>query len=203
MPRIRAQTIAEHKQLTRRDILDAARANFLEFGYPDTALGDIALDAGIGRTTLYEYFPDKEAILIELVDEELPTLLDDILSTIPSGLSARHHLGELIIRHLEFIADDSHLGTMLMRDANMLSPSAQQEIRRAHRVLERAIGDAYAAGATTGEFRQIDQDTAGELINAVTMHAARSLLRSADPKALIHDTADTILDFLFEGLGAG
>jgi len=202
MPRIRAENIAAHKEQTRRQILDAARANFLEFGYPETSLGDIALDADIGRTTLYEYFPDKEAVLIELVNTELPAMVDSIVEGIPGGLTAKEFLGELVLRHLEFIADGSNLGTMIMRDSNHLSAAAQQDIRTAHGRLEEAIVDAYAAGADSGEFRAIDPATAGELVNAVTMYGARTLLRSADPKGAIHETIDTILDFLFEGLGA-
>jgi AcrR family transcriptional regulator len=201
MPRIRAESIAEHKEITRRHILAAARGNFLDYGYADTALADIALDAGVGRTTLYEYFDDKEAILVELVNAELPALLDSVLAAIPAGLTARQLLGELVIRHLEFIADESNLGTLLMRESNRLSAAAQRDIRKAHRVLEHAIVEAYATGADAGEFRSnIDPVVAGDLINAVTMHAARNLLRSSDPKGEVHATADTILDFIFNGL---
>jgi len=188
--------------MTRQQILDSARHNFLEFGYPEVSLGDIAMDAGIGRTTLYEYFPDKEAVLIELVNDELPELVEEIVDGIPDGLTARENLGELVLRHLVFISDESNLGTMLMRDANMLSPEAQGEIRRSHGRLEQAIGDAYAAGAASGEFRIMDPEQAAELINAVTMHAARGLLRSADPKGEVHATIDFVLEFLFEGLGS-
>jgi AcrR family transcriptional regulator len=182
--------------------LDSARQNFVEFGYPDTSLGDIAIDADIGRTTLYEYFPDKEAVLIELVNEELPALVEEIVQGIPGGLNAREYLGELVLRHLDFIADDSNLGTMLMRASNQLSPEAQAQIRRAHGRLEEAIIDAYAAGAESGEFRSMEPVLAGELINAVTMYAARSLIRSSDPKGKVHETIDFILEFLFDGLGA-
>lgn len=202
MPRIRAENIAAHKALTRRQILDSARQNFLEFGYTDTSLGDIAMDADIGRTTLYEYFTDKEAVLIELVNEELPSLVEDIVQGIPEGLTAKENLGELVLRHLEFIADDSNLGTMLMRASNQLTAEAQAQIRLAHGSLEEAISDAYAAGAESGDFRSMDPVLAGELINAITMYAARSLIRSSDPKGKVHETIDFILEFLFEGLGA-
>ncbi|MEE8330320.1 MAG: TetR/AcrR family transcriptional regulator [Acidimicrobiia bacterium] len=202
MPRIRAENIAAHKAMTRRQILDSARENFLQFGYPAVSLGDIAMDAGIGRTTLYEYFEDKEAVLIELVNDELPTIVEHIVDGIPDGLSARESLGELVLRHLEFISDESNLGTMIMRDSNKLSQEAQGEIRMAHGRLEQAIGDAYEAGAATGEFRAMDPAQAAELINAVTMHAARGLLRSPDPKGEVHKTTDLVLDFLFDGLGS-
>ena len=56
MPRIRAGSIEEHKLLTRRQILEATHDLLSETGSADLNLGDLAAMAGIGRTTLYEYF---------------------------------------------------------------------------------------------------------------------------------------------------
>jgi AcrR family transcriptional regulator len=53
MPRIRAATIDEHKELTRTEILEAAGRLFRAEGYGETTLRDIASYVGIGRTTLY------------------------------------------------------------------------------------------------------------------------------------------------------
>ena len=52
MPRIRADSIVEHKEKTRSEILDAGATLFRSQGYTDTNLGDIAAYVGIGRTTL-------------------------------------------------------------------------------------------------------------------------------------------------------
>ena len=41
-------------------IIDAARRVFVEKGYVATSMGDIAIEAGIGRTTLNYYFRTKE-----------------------------------------------------------------------------------------------------------------------------------------------
>ena len=132
----------------------------------------------------------------------MPAIVEQILDGIPKGLSARENMGELVLRHLEFIADDSNLGTMMMRDSNKLSPGAQGAIRQSHSRLEEAIVDAYRLGAASGEFRSMEPELAGELVNALTMYAARTLLKSPDPKGQVHRTIDGILDFLFDGLGA-
>ena len=68
--------VAAHKEMTRRQILDAARDNFLEFGYPAVALGDIAMDAGIGRTTVS--LPLSPA----LTDEDVEDVIDAVRRTL-------------------------------------------------------------------------------------------------------------------------
>ena len=74
MPRIRAENIAEHKALTRSQILNVAQELFSEWGYEDTSFGDISASVGIGRTTLYEYFTDKDDLLASLVEETLDVM---------------------------------------------------------------------------------------------------------------------------------
>ena len=83
MPRIRAENIAEHKALTRSQILNVAQELFSEWGYEDTSFGDISASVGIGRTTLYEYFTDKDDLLASLVEETLPQVIGEMVDAIP------------------------------------------------------------------------------------------------------------------------
>ncbi|MBE0673842.1 MAG: helix-turn-helix transcriptional regulator, partial [Bacteroidales bacterium] len=54
----------EKERLRRReDILDSAERVFTEKGIIATTIDDIAREAELGKGTLYNYFPSKEAIL--------------------------------------------------------------------------------------------------------------------------------------------
>ncbi len=61
----------ETKQETRRRILDAARKLFAENGLENTTTRAIALEAKIATGTLFNYFPNKEAIAMTFVSEAL------------------------------------------------------------------------------------------------------------------------------------
>jgi AcrR family transcriptional regulator len=50
----------------RERIVSAARETFVEYG-PDAPLDEIARRAGIGNATLYRHFPDRSALLVEVV----------------------------------------------------------------------------------------------------------------------------------------
>src|SRR5437016_14165990 len=54
----------EASELRRLAILQAARTVFARQGYADTVVDDIAAEAGIGKGTLYLYFPSKEQIYL-------------------------------------------------------------------------------------------------------------------------------------------
>jgi AcrR family transcriptional regulator len=60
---------AERKAETRRRLKEAAVACFVERGLDSTAVGTISKAAGVAHGTFYVHFPDKEALLDELVGD--------------------------------------------------------------------------------------------------------------------------------------
>jgi len=61
----------EHKLVTRARIRRCARQCFARDGIGDVSLEMIAIEAGIGRTTLYQYYPSKPELLIDLMEQSL------------------------------------------------------------------------------------------------------------------------------------
>jgi AcrR family transcriptional regulator len=61
----------DQRRLTRRRIIDAARASFYHDGVSEVSMEQIARAAGIGRATLYLHFPNKDSILLELLLQNL------------------------------------------------------------------------------------------------------------------------------------
>jgi len=200
MPRIRAAHIDEHKELTRREILASAAELFRLDGYSDTTLRDIAAYVGIGRTTLYEYFTDKEDVLVHLVEETIPGVVDELLADLPDELSARQRLSELIVRGLAFVSNDDSLGSTLMRELPKLSRTAQRRVRTAHIRLQVEMIRICRLGIESGEFRSFEPEDAGRLVYQLMMAAGQGLVRDADAKQKMHHVADTVVRFVFEGL---
>jgi len=202
MPRIRAATIEEHKRRTRAEILAAAADLFRAYGYADTNLGDISSYVGIGRTTLYEYFSDKEDVLVNLVESRIPGVVDRLLEGVPGDVTTRDRLAELIVRGLEFVSSNDDLGSILMREVPRLSEPAQRRIRKAHRPLEDEVTRLCRIGIESGEFRRFDPVDAGRLVFTMMMAASESLRRDGDAKGKMHEAADTLVRLVFEGLAS-
>jgi AcrR family transcriptional regulator len=63
VPKLWDETIAAHRHQVRDAILDNTAALAFEHGLRSVTMAQIAERAGIGRATLYKYFPDVESIL--------------------------------------------------------------------------------------------------------------------------------------------
>lgn len=64
MPKLWKQTIEAHRREVGDAILDTTVALVAEHGLRSVTMSQIAEQTGIGRATLYKYFPDVEAILL-------------------------------------------------------------------------------------------------------------------------------------------
>jgi AcrR family transcriptional regulator len=62
----------------RVEILDAAKQLFVEEGYASTTIRRIAAKLGVSSTALYVYFPDKDAILLEICDVTFARLIVEL-----------------------------------------------------------------------------------------------------------------------------
>lgn len=200
MPRIRAESIAQHKKLTRRQILDAAQELIAEVGSADISLGEIASAVGIGRTTLYEYFTDRDDVIASLVEEEFPEVVERYLADIPTDLSPAEHLMEVADRTVRFVAADPVLGLILHREVGRLRPAVQQRIRAAHADLISEVATIYAAGVDRGMFHALPLDLAGRFIQDTVMSAARAVIAAPDPEARLPEILGAMRTFLLHGL---
>jgi AcrR family transcriptional regulator len=71
MPKIAAETVAEHVARQDRNVFEAAVRLFVERGYEQVTFGDIADEVGLARNSLYRYYPSKAAILARWIEAEL------------------------------------------------------------------------------------------------------------------------------------
>ena len=176
MPRIRAGSIEEHKVLTRRQILEAARILLAETGNGDLNLGDLAAEAGIGRTTLYEYFKDRDDLIASLVEDALPGVISGLVARMDRKKNSDELLLDLAELVVEFVATDPVLGLILHREVSRLGSNAQDRIRLAHTDLSAAMMGTYQKAVEAGRFRPIAPDLAGRLIQDTIMSAARAVI---------------------------
>ncbi|MEX1038604.1 MAG: TetR/AcrR family transcriptional regulator [Acidimicrobiia bacterium] len=199
MPRIRAASIDEHKEMTRRAILDAARELIAEIGTAEVSLGELTAAAGIGRTTFYEYFSDRDDVIASLVEEELPGVIAELISAMPDG-STEERLADLVVATVEFVVDNPVLGLILHREVPRLGQDAQDRIMDAHAGLSREMGQIYMTGVNEGVFRRLDPELAGRLIQDTIMSTAKTIIGSEQPAVRAAEITGGLRNFLLSGL---
>src|SRR5918998_4577369 len=70
MPKIIGKSLHEHRQMTRQKLFTALSTLMAERGFDSITLADIAQAAGVGRTAVYNHFPDKESLLVGFITHE-------------------------------------------------------------------------------------------------------------------------------------
>jgi AcrR family transcriptional regulator len=199
VPKIRAASIDEHKELTRRSLLDAAYQVIDEAGTADVPLGEIALAAGVGRTTFYDYFDDRDDVIASLVEDKLPDVIAELIDSIPDDLTIADRLAKLASATVEFVATDRVLGVILHREAGRMGLDAQERIGDSHAQLATEMASIYMKGVSEGVFRPLPSYLAGRLIQDTIMSAARALI---DDVSRRQEVTESVEAFLLGGLGA-
>jgi AcrR family transcriptional regulator len=149
VPKIWTETIATHRREVRDAILDTAGALVSEHGLLGVTMSEIAEETGIGRATLYKYFPDVESILLAWHDRQVAEHLTylakvrDEASEAPARLRAVLGAYAQLSRHAR-AHDDAGFAELLHHDDRM--GQAQRQVRD-------MIRDLISAAADTGDVR--------------------------------------------------
>lgn len=199
MPRIRAGTIAEHKSLTRSQILRAAQGLIARWGYEQVSFAEVAEECGLGRTTLYDYFTDKHDLLASLVEETLPAAIREMTSSAPAAPPAAR-LRSLLASMVEFVVTEPTLGLLLHREVPKLPAPAARRVTDAHREMADELAAAYRTGVEEGAFKPLPPRLADGFLYNLIMSAARSLINSDDPQRDLPGVTEAASDLLFTGV---
>jgi AcrR family transcriptional regulator len=199
VPKIRAASIDEHKELTRRSLLDAAYRVIAEAGSAEVPLGEIALSAGVGRTTFYDYFDDRDDVIASLVEDKLPDVIAELIASVPADLDTKARLARLASATVEFVATDRVFGVILHQEAGRMGLEAQERIRHSHAQLATELASMYMRGVEEAVFRPMPPYLAGRFIQDTIMSAARALI---DDGSRLEEVTDGVESFLLSGLGA-
>jgi len=191
MPKLWNQTIETHRQEVREAILDAAAALVTEHGLRSATMSQIAERTGIGRATLYKYFPDIEAILLAWHERQIIGHLEHLADVRNRAGDAGGKL-EAVLEAYALISHESHghhdteLAAFLHRDA---------QVARAQRQLRDLIRDLLIEVAETGALRV---DVAPDELASYCLHALGAA-GSLPSKAAVHRLVTVTLAGLHPG----
>ncbi|MGU3290867.1 SACE_7040 family transcriptional regulator [Williamsia sp. M5A3_1d] len=121
------------KARRRQELLSAAAELFAERGFAAVRLDDLGAAVGISGPALYRHFPNKDAVLVELLVGISSHLLAggrDVVRERTRGGSA---VGELVDFHLDFAVESPALIRIQDRDLASLPDSARRDVRRMQR----------------------------------------------------------------------
>ncbi len=117
----------------RSQLIAAAERLIAENGYLAVRLEDIGAAAGVSGPAIYRHFPNKEALLTELLVGISTRLLAGASAVAEAAADADSALAALIDFHLDFALGESDLIRIQDRDLGNLPTPAKRQVRRAQR----------------------------------------------------------------------
>lgn len=111
----------QEKQELREAILKAAGHLFLEHGYENFSLRQVAEQIGYSATTIYLYFKDKNDLLFALCDEGFDQFERQLRKAAASTDDARERLVRLIHAYVKFASENpAYYQLMFMQRGDFL-----------------------------------------------------------------------------------
>jgi AcrR family transcriptional regulator len=183
VPRLWNETIEAHRREVRDAILETTAALVAKHGLLSVTMSRIAEETGIGRATLYKYFPDVEAILLAWHESHISGHLEHLAEVRDQAGGAGERL-EAVLEAYALISHErfSHefpgpeLAALLHRG---------EHIARAQQRVHDLIKDLLAEAAETGHVRD---DVAPSELATYCLHAltaASSLPSKAAVRRLV------------------
>jgi AcrR family transcriptional regulator len=186
----------------RSAILQAARAVFARQGYSDTVVDDIATQAGIGKGTIYLYFPSKEQIYLAALLEEARQLDADSRAAMSAAASWRDKLAAYLqvrLRYFESHRDFLRIYMMEFRGMCMQGKPFSAEFLHLAHAGEAQLAQMLAAAAARGEIRPVDPELAALTVADIARGLMERGLRNWGRKVGPEDAAFA-LDILCRSL---
>ncbi|MDP9613857.1 AcrR family transcriptional regulator [Streptomyces demainii] len=144
MPRIRAASVAEHRTMQRAALLEAARSLLSEGGTEALTFPALAERTGLARSSVYEYFRSRAAVVEELCAVDFPVWAAEVEAAMERADGPEAKIEAYVRRQLALVGDRRHRAVVAI-SAGELDPGAREKIRAAHGGLIAMVVEALAA----------------------------------------------------------
>lgn len=188
------------KKTPNRKILDKARTLFWRKGYISTSMRDIAAAYGCKPANIYNFFPNKEEILFEVLLEEMEQIIAPIKHLDEDdGTTPEEQLRLIIVSHLKLTLSYRRSAKLLFDVAlDNLSRAKRKKIVDLRDTYDRIIRKILRRGMGAGSFREVDEKIAGFML--ASMITRTRLWYHPKKGVSVEELADFIFEFALNGL---
>jgi TetR/AcrR family transcriptional regulator, cholesterol catabolism regulator len=184
---------------TYDSILEASRRLFLDRGFAATSLREIAESCGIAKATVYHHFPDKERILLALL-EDAASGQEAMLQAIRAQSEPRARIETAVRENLRLLSGMSGIMQLARRELPKGRELSQAAFGPTIEEFRALLAEALAEGRASGLFRPIETERATLVLMAMVQGSMAAAMfgdgRINSPEA----RAEAILDVFFNGV---
>jgi len=186
---------------TYEKILSSARRLFVQQGYTATSMRELAEAAGIGKATIYHHFPDKQAIVMALLHQNIAKM-GVALQQVRDEKDPRGRIRVAAEASVNFLFESADVMQIVRREVPGGRDQMQSNFAIFFQEYMNLLADAIRRGSADGIFRPVDPvETARVLMVMIQGTFAMAYLinqRAESPQ----QAAEALLDVYFRGIDA-
>ncbi|RJQ87036.1 TetR/AcrR family transcriptional regulator [Amycolatopsis panacis] len=196
MPKVLGGSLEAHRREVRTRVFEVLRVQLYERGFDAITLAGVAAAAGVGRSALYNHFPDKESLLVAFVEDESARYVERLREAVEAETDPVAQLAAFVRLQLRVLAEH-HLppGTAL---ESALAPSAYRRISAHGDPIAGVLRTVLLAGVDAGSWPAQDVDVVIPMITAAL--GSRQVIDV--PPGRLAEVIDTAIRFVRQAIGS-
>lgn len=146
----------ENKKSKREVILQAATKVFSTKGYHNTRMDEIAIEAEIGKSTIYEYFNSKLQLFQETMEASFQIYAQKMMKNRTEDLSFEEKFLLLIEGHIQFCKENKELTRIVFWDTEIIDEDLKEWSYVMRKIRQDKMFEIVQTAIDQGELKPID-----------------------------------------------
>ncbi|MGD0877695.1 MAG: TetR/AcrR family transcriptional regulator [Anaerolineales bacterium] len=180
----------------RHEIFHSSVALILKQGFVGTSMQEIAGAAGVGKSTLYDYFPTKDHVLLFVFEEELDALQEQAEGIAAQAAPLEEKLIRILESQLEYLLKNKNFFSELSLQVMQLGPAAQARIMKKRYAYQDLLRGVLEQGVLEGAFRPINT----RLATRALLSIMEVMVYTTRPTGTPHEMLADALDMFMHGI---
>lgn len=184
---------------TYEKILAAAKQLFVKHGYTATSMRQIAEQAKIGKATIYHHFPDKEAVVMALLNQNT-TRMNEVLGQVRDEIAPRKRIQIAVQSSINFLYEYADIMQIVRREVPGVRDQTKNGFAHFFKEYMALIAETIQQGTEQGIFRAIDPTDAARVLMTMIQGTFATAYLTNDRSIMADQASSALLDVYFNGL---
>jgi len=180
----------------RQNILHAAEVIFTQHDYHEVLMDDVAHACGVGKGTLYRYFPSKRELYLAVMFEGIERLRDELQAAVDAPATPERKIESVVRCILEHFWDRRFFFALIHRNEHKPEDRDGREWLRRRAAIASLVEHTLEAAMTAGSVRRTDARIAAEML----LGMLRGVNRYRTPQDTLDGLVRAVVDVFLCGM---
>jgi len=184
---------AEEVDRRRHQVFAASMHLFLEKGFQETSMQEIAAASEMGKSTLYDYFKTKDEILLSVVEDGMYDLTERAKQIVRRDLPAAEKIHQVMHAHLEYLLENKDFLNRMLYEVQRLGPESQRRIQIQRHAYQDLLCRLVEEATREGSFRPVNPLLAARTILAILSPAVFTHRPTGTPEQMMDEAIEIFI----------